>query len=114
MAKYNSRYTGEEIDAKHGAHIFDSNTNELLHFGSKREKDEYVETSDVGLVLGRTRFDFQGTQYKVFIENLMGNTALYYTKPSQTQHGRRLMVLVSMSPYKRIIAIREYGLIFQR
>ena len=80
MAKYNSRYTGEEIDAKHGAHIFDSNTNELLHFGSKREKDEYVETSDVGLVLGRTRFDFQGTQYKVFIENLMGNTALYYTK----------------------------------
>lgn len=80
MAKYNSKYTGEEIDAKHGAHLYDSNTNELLHFGSVREKQSYIETSDSGLVLGRTRFDFQGTQYKVFIENLMGNTALYYTK----------------------------------
>ena len=42
MAKYNSKYTGEEIDAKHGAHYFDSNQGSMLSFGSEAEKQQYL------------------------------------------------------------------------
>ena len=79
MAKYNSRYTGEEIDAKHGAHIFDSNQGSMLSFGSEAEKQQYL-AGDTSIKPYMTKFDFQGTLYRVNINNLMGNTVLAYTQ----------------------------------
>lgn len=79
MAKYDSKYTGEEIDAKHGAHYFDSNQGSMLSFGSEAEKQQYL-AGDTSIKPYMTKFDFQGTLYRVNINNLMGNTVLAYTQ----------------------------------
>lgn len=86
MARYTSRYTGEEIDDrlskvadKVGATYFDKDTMKQYSFRSVDDKDEWMESKDANLVLSEDYFNFSGTVNQVKVINKMSSGTLYFT-----------------------------------
>lgn len=81
MAKYKSRFTGEEIDNKFGDVIFDPITSSQIFFPSREDKLAYL-MGDTSVPHFVCPFEFAGTMHRMTIENLMDGKTLYYTQMS--------------------------------
>lgn len=81
MAKYESNFTGEEIDNKFGDVIFDPITSSQIFFRSTAEKVRYL-AGDTSVPHYVCPFEFTGTMNRMTIENLMDGKTLYYTQMS--------------------------------
>lgn len=81
MAKYKSRFTGEEIDNKFGDVIFDPITSSQIFFPSREDKLAYL-MGDTSVPHYVCPFEFAGTMHRMTIENLMDGKTLYYTQMS--------------------------------
>lgn len=81
MAKYKSRFTGEEIDNKFGDVIFDPITSSQIFFPSREDKLKYL-SGDTSVPHYVCPFEFTGTMNRMTIENLMDGKTLYYTQMS--------------------------------
>ena len=81
MAKYESQFTGQEIDnrlasvtEKHGASYVDPSTNTLLFFASVEAKEQWLQSGDSSLVLDSTVLNFSGTMYQIKVLTDMSKT----------------------------------------
>ena len=81
MAKYKSRFTGEEIDNKFGDVIFDPITSSQIFFPSREDKLAYL-MGDTSVPHYVCPFEFAGTMHRMTVENLMDGKTLYYTQMS--------------------------------
>lgn len=86
MAKFVSKFTGQEIDAKleavsgkHGASYFDPATNTMLYFASKEDLSDWLATSDSSLIIDEAVMNFTGTMYQVKVQSEMPSKNLYFT-----------------------------------
>lgn len=68
MAKYISRFTGEEIDRKARVPYFDPTTMQLYMFACEEDKDVWMTTRDENLVVGGTPFVLTGVQRRIVID----------------------------------------------
>lgn len=90
MAKFVSKFTGQEIDnrleavsAKHGASYFDPATNTMLYFASKEDLANWLSTADSSLIIDEAVMNFTGTMYQVKIESAMPSKNLYFTTQAE-------------------------------
>ena len=86
MAKFVSKFTGQEIDTKleavsgkHGASYFDPATNTMLYFASKEDLSDWLATSDSSLIIDEAVMNFTGTMYQVKVQSEMPSKNLYFT-----------------------------------
>jgi hypothetical protein len=86
MAKFVSKFTGQEIDTKleavggkHGASYFDPATNTMLYFASKEALSDWLATSDSSLIIDEAVMNFTGTMYQVKVQSEMPSKNLYFT-----------------------------------
>lgn len=91
MAKFVSKFTGQEIDSrieavseKHGASYFDPTTNTMLYFASKEDLANWLATSDSSLIIDEAVMNFTGTMYQVKVQNEMSSKNLYFTTQAET------------------------------
>lgn len=90
MAKYISRFTGQEIDQrladvedKWGAAHFNSMRMEWIGFKNEEDKAEWLATGDDSLIVGSpVPFSFSGTVNQVKVVNEMSSKDLYFTTQS--------------------------------
>lgn len=90
MAKYVSRFTGQEIDQrladveeKWGAAHFNPMRMEWIGFKNEEDKAEWVATGDDSLIVGSpVPFSFSGTVNQVRVVNEMSSKDLYFTTQS--------------------------------
>ena len=90
MAKYVSRFTGQEIDQrlaeveqKWGAAHFNSMRMEWIGFKNEEDKAEWLATGDDSLIVGSpVPFSFSGTVNQVKVVNEMSSKDLYFTTQS--------------------------------
>lgn len=90
MAKFVSKFTGQEIDnrleavsAKHGASYFDPATNTMLYFASKEDLANWLSTADSSLIIDEAVMNFTGTMYQVKVESEMPSKNLYFTTQAE-------------------------------
>lgn len=82
MAKYKSRFTGEEIDNKIGDALFDPTTYNQILFASTEDKMAYL-SGDTSVYHKVCPFEFTGTVRRMTVVNLMDSKNLYYTQMSE-------------------------------
>lgn len=85
MAKFVSKFTGQEIDngveavrTKIGAEYFDPATNTKFNFKDELDKAEWLSTGEPSLVLSETAYNFSGTMYQIKVQSDMPKN-LYFT-----------------------------------
>lgn len=86
MAKYISKFTGEEIDYrlssmdnKVGATAFDRDSMKQYGFRTQEDKNLWMETKDSSLIISEDLFNFSGTQNQIKVVNNMDSGTLYFT-----------------------------------
>lgn len=92
MAKFVSKFTGQEIDngveavrTKIGAEYFDPATNTKFNFKDELDKAEWLSTGEPSLVLSETAYNFSGTQYQVKIISDMPKNLFFTTKEEKAE-----------------------------
>lgn len=86
MAKFVSKFTGQEIDngveavrTKIGAEYFDPATNTKFNFKDELDKAEWLSTGEPSLVLSETAYNFSGTMYQIKVQSEMPSKNLFFT-----------------------------------
>ncbi len=82
MAKYKSRFTGEEIDNKFGDALFDPTTYNQILFACTEDKMAYL-SGDTSVPHKVCPFEFTRTVRRMTVVNLMDSKNLYYTQMSE-------------------------------
>lgn len=90
MAKFVSKFTGQEIDNrleavddKIGAEYFDPATNTKYNFKDADTLAEWIRTGDASLIQSTLPYNFTGTMYQVRVESAMPSKNLYFTTQAE-------------------------------